>query len=69
MQCPQCGGPMLYLGTLGNYEHSTCRNCGWEESVRVMASDDSYYTEFDDSVDRYDEDYYWDRDPYDDYPG
>lgn len=26
--CPACGGPLVSLGTLGNLEHSRCRDCG-----------------------------------------
>jgi uncharacterized protein (DUF983 family) len=29
-QCPQCGGPGLWLGTLGRVTWLTCRDCGWQ---------------------------------------
>lgn len=28
--CAMCGGPLVYLGTLGTVKHYRCRNCGWE---------------------------------------
>jgi len=31
-ECPVCGGPGMYLGSLGNKEHFRCRNCGAEFS-------------------------------------
>ena len=27
-ECPACGGPGQFLGTLGTLDHFTCRNCG-----------------------------------------
>jgi hypothetical protein len=33
--CVLCGGPLVPLGTLGNLEHSRCRNCGMDQSRRV----------------------------------
>lgn len=27
--CPQCDGPPIELGSLGNVAHYRCRNCGW----------------------------------------
>jgi ribosomal protein L37E len=28
LTCPECGGPVFVLGTLGNLTHLRCRNCG-----------------------------------------
>jgi len=33
--CAMCGGPLVPLGTLGNLEHSRCRDCGMDQSRRV----------------------------------
>ena len=30
LDCPQCRGPLLYLGTLGKLTHLVCRNCGMQ---------------------------------------
>jgi len=32
-ECEMCGGPLGFLGQLGNLEHYQCRNCGAETSV------------------------------------
>jgi hypothetical protein len=31
--CSQCGGPVCYLGTLGDLDWFRCRNCGADERV------------------------------------
>ena len=31
--CPQCEGPGVLLGQLGQLIHLRCRNCGWTFSV------------------------------------
>jgi hypothetical protein len=36
-ECPQCDGPGVFIGGLGNLDWFGCRNCGWEfylETVR-----------------------------------
>jgi rubredoxin len=30
MGCPMCGGPGIFLGSLGHTEHYRCRDCGWD---------------------------------------
>lgn len=37
--CPLCGGPLVYLGPLGNLEHFRCRNCGAECSHEYEEED------------------------------
>jgi predicted RNA-binding Zn-ribbon protein involved in translation (DUF1610 family)/transposase-like protein len=31
--CPVCGGPGVYMGTLGSRDHYRCRNCGIDFSI------------------------------------
>lgn len=31
--CPTCGGPVVYMGELGDVIHFRCRNCGSECSI------------------------------------
>lgn len=31
-ECPQCYGPGVELGSLGNTRHFRCRYCGWDFS-------------------------------------
>ena len=34
-ECPQCCGPGVLLGALGNTKHFRCRFCGWDFSKTV----------------------------------
>lgn len=36
--CEMCGGPVGYLGSLGNRAHFQCRDCGAESSRLVVVS-------------------------------
>jgi hypothetical protein len=38
MTCPLCGGPLGYLGQLGDRIHYRCRDCGADSSE--LANDD-----------------------------
>ena len=35
LECQLCGGPLIYLGILGQLIHSRCRNCGMQFSHPV----------------------------------
>lgn len=35
MECPECDGPGVETGVLGNLMHFRCRNCGTEYAVGV----------------------------------
>lgn len=34
LECVACGGPLVFLGTLGSARHFRCRNCGAGRSTR-----------------------------------
>ncbi len=36
MGCQMCGGPVMYLGHLGNRAHFQCRNCGMQFSNEIQ---------------------------------
>jgi hypothetical protein len=36
MQCPMCGGELIYMGELGELSHYQCRNCGHAYHTSVM---------------------------------
>lgn len=38
LQCPECGGPLSYMGALGSMLYFRCRNCNIE--VHEAATDD-----------------------------
>lgn len=41
MNCDQCGGSLVLLGSLGSTEHYRCRQCGWTASFTYTDHDDS----------------------------
>lgn len=40
VECPQCSGQPMFLGTLGSFDAYRCRQCGWDWSEPTLVDDD-----------------------------